>query len=131
MGKNDPKYRCASRMTGRACGSRNLYCIYTNWQTVQGDDTVPEAGICTANMFPGGACTPLGPAVTDEVHTQQPHMCTPDEDASSGCLQFLQCWLQHQCPGLGQNLLPRALCAQPCWLFTAMILILLLSSACC
>lgn len=130
MGKNDPKYRCASRMTVLACDSRNLYCIYTNWQTVQGDDTVPEAGICTANMSPGGHA---------HLWVQQPLMkflhssptCTPDEDASSGSLQFLQCWLQHQCPGLGQNLLPCALCAQPCWLFTAMILILLLSSACC
>ena len=133
-GKNDPKYRCASRMTVLACGSRNLHSIYTNWQTAQGDDTVPEAGVCTANMFPG-ACTPLDPAVTDEVFT---HMilfrptCLPlMRMASSGSLQFLQRWLQHQCPGLGQNLLLCALYAQPCWLFTAVILKLLLSSACC
>ena len=135
VGKNDPKYRCASRMIVLACGRRNLHCIYTNWQTVQGDDTLPEAGICTANMFPGGHAHFWVSAVADEVFT---HMilfrptCLPVmRMVSSGSLQFIQRWLQHQCPGLGQNLLLCALCAQPCWLFTAVILKLLLSSACC
>ena len=62
MGKSDPKYRCVSRMTVLACLSRNLHSVYTNWQTINGDDIVTEAGICTDNYVPRVASTPLDPA---------------------------------------------------------------------